>query len=48
MEPRKLVVMNQVEDGSGDTAGEGEGGRNWESSTDIHTLPCVKQFVGIC
>ena len=27
-----------------DTAGEGEGGRNWESSVDIYTLPCVKQM----
>ena len=23
--------------------GEGEGGMNWESSTDIYSLPCVKQ-----
>ena len=26
-----------------DTAGEGEGGMHWESSTDIHTLLCVKR-----
>ena len=25
-----------------DTAGEREGGKNWEISIDIHTLPCVK------
>ena len=25
-----------------DTVGEGEGEVNWESSTDIYTLPCVK------
>ena len=25
------------------TAGEGEGGTNWESSTDRCTLPCVRQ-----
>ena len=24
----------------------GEGGRDWESNTDIYTLLCVKQFVG--
>ena len=26
------------------TAGEGEGGTNWESSIDVHTLPTVKQI----
>ena len=26
--------------------GEGEGGVNWEISTDIYTRPCVKQLVG--
>ena len=26
-----------------DTVGEGEGEVNWESNTDIYTLPCVKQ-----
>ena len=26
------------------TAGKGEGGMDWESSIDIHTLPCVKQI----
>ena len=25
-----------------DTEREGEGGTNWERSTDLHTLPCVK------
>ena len=25
-----------------DTAGEGEGGMNWESSIEIYALPCVK------
>ena len=32
------------------TAGEGEGGANWESSVDTYTLPCVKnsQLVGSC
>ena len=30
--------------------GEGavEGGMNWESSTDICALPCVKQLVRSC
>ena len=27
-----------------DTAGEKEGGRNGESSTDVHTLPCLTQL----
>ena len=27
----------------GHGAGEGEGGMNWEISTDIYILPCVKQ-----
>ena len=26
-----------------DTAGEGEGGMNWEDSTETYTLPYVKQ-----
>ena len=26
--------------------GEGEGGTNWESSSDILPLPCVKQMAG--
>ena len=26
------------------TAGEGEGGTNWESGVDIYTLPCEKQI----
>ena len=29
-----------------DTAGDGEGGMNWESSIDIYTLSCVKQIAG--
>ena len=32
-----------VENKLGDTVGEGEGRVNCESSTDIRTLPCVKQ-----
>ena len=31
-----------IENGLMDTAGEGEGGKNWESSIDIYTLSCVK------
>ena len=31
-----------VENGRVDTAGEGEGGMNWEIRFDINTLPCVK------
>ena len=31
-----------VENGLVGTAVEGEGGTNWESSMEIHTLPCVK------
>ena len=35
-----------VDNGLVDTAGEGEGGTNWESSTDIYILPgiyiCIK------
>ena len=27
----------------GDTAGEGENGTDWESSTDTYTVPWVKQ-----
>ena len=30
-----------VENGCVDTAGEGEGGTNWESCIDVYTLPCV-------
>ena len=26
-----------------DTEGERDGGTNWERSTDIYTLPCVKR-----
>ena len=29
-----------------DAAGEGEGGRNWESSADIQTRPHVKDRAG--
>ena len=35
-----------TENGHVDTGEEGEGGMNWESSTDIHILPCVNQLVG--
>ena len=34
----------EVENGLVDTVGDGEGGTNWKSSTDIHTLPCVTQI----
>ena len=33
-----------VENDLVDTAGEGEGRTNWESSFDIYTLPYVKQI----
>ena len=35
-----------AENGLVDTAGEGEGGTNWESSTDMYTLPYVKEIAG--
>ena len=31
-----------IQNGHVDTAGEGEGGTNWEIRFDINTLPCVK------
>ena len=34
----------EVEKGPVDTERGKEGGMNWESSTDIYTLPCVKQI----
>ena len=38
-----------VENGFADTAGGGEAGRNWESSTEKYILPCVKQMLaGSC
>ena len=47
-----MVLMNlsagkdtDVEDCLVGTAREGEGARNRDSSTDIYTLPCVKQIV---
>ena len=36
MESRKMVLMNLVENGLVDTAGEGEVRMNWESSIDYH------------
>jgi len=46
-----MVLMNlsagkdtDVEDCLVGTAREGEGARNRDSSTDIYTLPCVKQI----
>ena len=33
-----------IEDGLVATAGEGEGGMNWESSIDIYTLLYIKQM----
>ena len=35
-----------IEDRLLDTAGEGEGGTNWESSTETYTLPCGRQLTG--
>ena len=37
-----MVLMNLVENKLVDTAGEGEGGMNLESSIDIYTLLCTK------
>ena len=37
-----MALMNLVENGLVDAAGEGEGGTNWESGIDIYTLSCVK------
>ena len=42
MESRKMVLMNLAENVLVDTAGEGEGGANRESSIDIYTLSRVK------
>ena len=44
MESRKMVLLNLVENWL-DTVGEGESEMNWASTTDIHTLACVKQIV---
>ena len=35
-----------VENGRVDTAGDGEGGLSWKSSTDIFTFPSVRQMAG--
>ena len=43
-----MVLMNLVENGLVDTAGEGEGVMNSENSTDIYTLSCVKYLVRTC
>ena len=42
MESRKMALVNLVGNKLVDTAREGEGGMNWESSVDICTLSCVK------
>ena len=51
MESREMVLMTyllgrnrdvDVENRHVDTVGRGEGGKNWESSTDIYTPPCAK------
>ena len=42
-----MVLMILVENRFVDTAEEGEGGTNWESSIDIYTLLCVKQIVAL-
>ena len=34
-----------IENGFVNTVGEGDGGANWESSTDTYTLPCVNSFL---
>ena len=34
-------IETHIENRFMDTVGAGEGGTNWESSTEIHTLPCV-------
>ena len=41
-----MALMNLGENILVGTGEEGEGGTSWESSTDISTLPCVKQRVG--
>ena len=48
MESRKMVLMNRGKSRLVDTAGEGKGGTNWESSIDIYTLWCIKELVGSC
>ena len=42
MKSRKMFLMNLVKNGLLDTVREGEGQMNLESSTDIHTISCVK------
>ena len=39
-------METQEENGLEDTAGEGASGTNGESSTNIDTLPCIKQTAG--
>ena len=41
-------IETDIENGHVDTEGEEEGGTNLENSSDIYTLPCVKQLVGSC
>ena len=42
MESRKMVLMNLVKNKLVDTVGEDEGRMDWESSTDMYMLSCVK------
>ena len=44
MESRKMVLMNLVENWL-NTVGEGESEMSWASTTNTHTLACVKQTV---
>ena len=37
---RDVDIQNRLMD----TVGEGEGGMNWESSMEMHTLSCVKEI----
>ena len=41
-----LLQDADIEKGHVDTEGEREGGTNWESSSNIYTLPCVKWTAG--
>ena len=41
---RRAGIETDVGKGLVDIEGEGENGTNWESRTDIYTLPCVKQL----
>ena len=45
----QMALMDTQRQDDADTAREGEGGADWESGTEVYTLPCVSgQLVGSC